>query len=445
MSWTAEELARDSGAEILSDPGGAATGFAIDSREVEAGDLFIGIPGERVDGGNFAAGVIEAGAWGALVTPAAAEAIGDPGGVVLVHPDPVRALGSLAGAHRASLECPVIGVTGSSGKTSTKDILASLLATEGETLASRGNRNTEIGMPLEILRAGPETRFLVLEMAMRGRGQIERLAEIAKPDLGVIVSIGPAHLDLLGSIEAIAAAKSELIEGLAPGSVAVIPSDEPLLDPHRRDDLKMVTFGPGGDVELLEADGRLLTISAFGTGHKVSVNFDQPHNRVNLLASIAAAEAVGVRPPSDLGVAFSALRGERIGLQDGVLVINDCYNANPSSVSAALDDLAEESARRGGRSVAVLGDMLELGPQERDFHVATGRDARQHGVGLLVTVGPLAKAMVDGFDGESVSVSTARDAADAVPGLLEEGDTVLVKGSRGVGLDLLTERLREQG
>ncbi len=445
MAWTAARLASESGAATLNDPGGAATGFAIDSREVKPGDLFVGIPGERVDGGSFASAVIEAGAWGALVTPDSGESLGETRGAVLVHPDPVVALGSLASAHRASLACPVIGVTGSSGKTSTKDILASLLSTAGETLASRGNRNSEIGMPLEILRLGEGTRFAVLEMAMRGSGQIATLAEIAKPDLGVIVSIGPAHLDLLGSIEAIAAAKAELIAGLAPGSVAVIPSDEPLLDPHRRDDLRMVTFGPGGDVELLAADGRQLTISAFGAEREVKVNFDQPHNRSNLLAAVAVAESIGVRVPRDLDVSFSALRGERIPLGDEVLLINDCYNANPSSVSSALEDLAEESDRRGGRSVAVLGDMLELGPDEREYHVDIGRQAEDRGVGLLVTVGPLAAAMAEGFAGRTVSLSTAQDAQGVVPGLLANGDTVLIKGSRGVGLEALTERLRERG
>ena len=441
--WTALALAEACDGELFADREGGATGFAIDSREVTEGDLFIGIPGERTDGGSLAAAAVSAGAWGAVVAPEHAESVAAAGGAVIVHQDPVAALGLIAAQHRQSLNCKVIGVTGSSGKTSTKDILGAILSGAGPTVASRGNRNTEIGMPLEILRATEQTRFLVLEMAMRGAGQIAQLERIARPDVGVVVSIGPAHLDLLGSIEAIAAAKAELVAGLEPGASAVLPVGEALLTPHLREDLVTLRFGPGGDVQAVSADGRELVVRIGSDEFEVGVNFDQPHNRLNLLAALAAANAVGVRPPRNLEVSFSSLRGDRIAINREIMLIEDCYNSNPASLAAGLDDLAMEAGRRGGRCVAVLGDMLELGPLERDFHVKAGAEAERAGVDLLVTVGTLASAMTDGFGRATASFGTAAEAADSLAELLEDGDTVLVKGSRGVGLELVSRRLAE--
>ena len=441
--WTADWLADACAGRVVVDAGGSATGFAIDSREARPGDLFVGIPGARNDGGEFAAQVIESGAWGALVTPDHSSASDTAGGTVIEHPDPVAALGMIASAHLKTLDCKVVGVTGSSGKTSTKDILLAVLSTAGSTVATRGNRNTEIGMPLEILRATEETRFLVLEMTMRGSGQIAALAAMASPDVGVIVTIGPAHLDLLGSLEAIAAAKCELIAGLGPHCVAVLPTAEPLIEPHLRTDIKTTFFGKGGDVELIEVNGRDLTISIAGSELEISVNFDQAHNRSNLLAALAAADALGVRPPRDLSVNFSALRGERIELPRDIVLINDCYNSNPQSLGAGLTDLASESARRGGRAVAVLGDMLELGPEEIAYHQEAGMQAEALGVGLLVAVGPLAANMTATFNGPTATFPNADAAADALGRLLQPQDTVLIKGSRGIGLDVVANRLGE--
>jgi UDP-N-acetylmuramoyl-tripeptide--D-alanyl-D-alanine ligase len=284
---------------------------------------------------------------------------------------------------------------------------------------------------------------LVLEMAMRGRGQIAELAAMASPDVGVIVTIGPAHLDLLGSLEAIAAAKCELLAGLGPDSVAVVPTAEPLIEPHLRTDIKTTFFGEGGDVELIAVNGRDLTIRLAGSEVEISVNFDQAHNRSNLLAALAAADAVGVRPPSDLSVNFSALRGERIELPRDIMLINDCYNSNPQSLGAGLADLASESERRGGRAVAVLGDMLELGPEEIAYHREAGMQAEALGVGLLIAVGPLAANMTATFNGPTAAFPNADAAADALGRLLQPEDTVLLKGSRGIGLDAVAKRLGE--
>src|SRR6185312_4177226 len=217
----------------------------------------------------------------------------------------------------------VVAITGSTGKTSTKDILATLLAAHRRVVASPENLNTEIGLPLAVLAAPAGTQALVLEMAMRGAGQIAELAAIAEPDIGVIVNIGPVHLELLGSLEAIAAVKAELIAGMAPDTTVVVPADEPLLAPHLRGDLRTVTFGEGGDVRLAAAEGEHVEIDAGGERIELEVDFTQAHFRLNLLAAVAAALAASVRPSGRVEVAFSALRGERLELADDVLVIND--------------------------------------------------------------------------------------------------------------------------
>src|SRR5829696_8497293 len=245
--WTAERIAEAAGARLAASAFADAHGpsrITIDSRDAGSGDLFVGLPGETHDGGRFAAQALAAGAWGVLVGPPHAAGL-DGGGIVLAAADPLLALQQLARAWRRELGAKVIAITGSTGKTSTKDILAALLQPHRRTFVSRGNFNTEIGLPLELLAAPAGTEALVLEMGMRGPGQIAELAQIAEPDVGVIVNIGPAHLEKLGSIEAIAAAKAELIRDLHADATAVIPAGERLLDAHRRDGLATVTFGPG--------------------------------------------------------------------------------------------------------------------------------------------------------------------------------------------------------
>jgi UDP-N-acetylmuramoyl-tripeptide--D-alanyl-D-alanine ligase len=453
--WTPETVASAARAALAAVParmGGAGgpESVTIDSRAAGPGALFVGLPGEHVDGGRFAAAALQAGAWGVLTAPEHAQPLASTlsTGVVLAADDPLRALQNLATAWRRDLGAQVIGVTGSTGKTSTKDLLLAVLVPHRRTVASRANFNTEIGLPLEILGAPAGTEVLVLEMGMRGAGQIAELAAIAEPDVAVIVSVGPVHLELLGSIEAIAAAKAELIAALPPNGTAVIPAQEPLLAPHLRSDVTTVTFGPDGDVRLIDAEGERLTIDARGEGIVLEVPFTQAHLRSNLLAAVAAARAVGVTPSGRVELALSAGRGQRYLTPSRVTVIDDCYNANPISMRAALDDLkATADATDSPRRVAVLGDMLELGPQEREFHTQLGEQAAAAGVDVLVTVGPLAASIADRFEGETHSVADAGEAAVVVPELLAPGDVVLVKASRGVGLELVCRALgaREDG
>jgi UDP-N-acetylmuramoyl-tripeptide--D-alanyl-D-alanine ligase len=438
-TWTPEHVARAAGARLVS-PAPTTTGperAIIDSRQAGPGTLFVGLPGLRTDGGRFAAQALAAGAWGVLTTPQHAEdARCAPPGALLAAEDPLQAMQRLATAWRRELGARVIGVTGSTGKTSTKDLLLALLSPHRRTVASRANYNTEIGLPLEILSAPAGTEVLVLEMAMRGAGQIAELAAVAEPDVGVIVSIGPVHLELLGSIEAIAAAKAELIAALRPGGTAVVPAGEPLLEPYLRTDLDTVTFGDSGDVRLMRSDEDRVEIDLRGRTIVLEVPFAQAHLRRNLLPAAAAAQAVGVIPKGDVTLELTAGRGQHLALPGEVTLIDGCYNANPMSMRAALDDLADTVARSpGARSVAVLGDMLELGPRGREFHRELGEQAGRAGVELLVTVGALATAIAEPFEGEVHSVPDAAAAAEMVPALLRAGDIVLVKGSLAVGLE----------
>jgi UDP-N-acetylmuramoyl-tripeptide--D-alanyl-D-alanine ligase len=507
IGWDGERVSAAAGAELLR--GASWTGgprrCSIDSRAVQPGDLFVGLPGEHLDGGAYAAQALRAGAWGVLVAPNHAHALvgeaaavseqartpaggalptqehapGHAGGAVLAHPDPLAAMQSLAHEWRLALGqegAKVVAITGSTGKTSTKDILAALLrdAREklgGPTVASKANLNTEIGLPLTVLAAPAGTKALVLEMAMRGSGQIAELTAIAQPEVGVIVNVGPVHLEQLGTIEGVAAAKAELIAGMAPRATVVVPAGEPLLEPYLRADQHTVTFGEGGDVELIvcAANGevtirdRTYAEGASGArasgenprgaddadhidrGERITVrpSFAQSHNLRNLLAATAAARALGVTPQGRLEVEFSALRGERVVLANGIVLINDCYNANPISMRAALDDLA---ASTGNRRVAVLGDMLELGGEERRLHREIGAYARARGVDLLLTVGPRASERGKGKGGEGAvySVPDAAEAAKLLGRLLREGDVVLVKGSRGVELERVAQSLTAQ-
>jgi UDP-N-acetylmuramoyl-tripeptide--D-alanyl-D-alanine ligase len=403
----------------------------VDSRAVQPGDLFVGLVGERADGGAFAQGALDAGAWGALVTPEHAERL-TGSGAVLAAEDPLKALQHLARAWRRELGARVVGVTGSTGKTSTKDILAAILGASLRTHANKENLNTEIGLPLTILEAERGTEAMVLEMAMRGAGQIAELAEIAEPDVGLVVNVGPVHLELLGTIEAVAAAKAELIRDLEPGAVAVVPADEPLLAPHLRDDIRTLTFGAGGDFALNGINEGRAVIATPAGPVELQLPYSEPHNVQNTVAAVAAATALGAELPDRVDVRFSSLRGEVVELGGGVTVVNDCYNANPMSMRAALEHLAATPAER---RIAVLGTMAELGPEAPRFHREIGALADELGIDLLITVGEAALPIAEGFDGERQAVATPEEAGELLEELTQPGDRVLVKGSRSAGLE----------
>jgi UDP-N-acetylmuramoyl-tripeptide--D-alanyl-D-alanine ligase len=452
MNLAASEIAAAIGAEVIArgadEPARRVT---IDSRQAGEGDLFFGLRGERADGGAFAGAAIEAGAWGAVVEGSTARSgfvpsgdaeddVGSSGAWVFAVEDPLAALQELARASRRALGARTVGITGSVGKTSVKDIARALLP--GRVHANRENLNTEIGLPLKVLEATPETEILVLEMAMRGRGQIAELAAIAEPEVAAITNVGPVHVELLGSVEAIAAAKAEVLDALPVDGVAVAPVDAGPLEPHLERAPRLLRFGPGGDVEAVEvrvADGVTEALVATPAGRQLfHLPFAEGHNLTNALAAVA----IGVALEAPLGemadraanIGFSRFRGERLELGEGIVLVNDCYNANPVSMRAALDHLASLDA---SRRVAVLGEMAELGAGGPDYHREVGAHARQQGIDLVVGVGEPARD----YEPDEL-VASPEEAAELLAAQLEAGDAVLVKGSRSAGLERVAEALR---
>jgi UDP-N-acetylmuramoyl-tripeptide--D-alanyl-D-alanine ligase len=389
----------------------AITGVQIDSRRVQPGDLFVVVGG----GADFLADARERGA-----------------AATLAPDDAFAALGALGRAVRERSKAWVIGITGSTGKTSTKDILFALCAPHARTIASERSYNAELGVPLTLCRLEEDTEVCILELAMRGFGQIAYLCDIARPDAGVITNAGPAHLALVGSLEGVVRAKSELLDALPAGGLAVLPEEFPV----GRPDLEVVRFG---EPDARSEDGR--TIVRF-EGGEVEFDFTARHQARNALAALhVLTRGLHKRPASRVEVAFSAWRGEEVELPDGGLVIVDCWNANPLSMQAALEHLAARGA--GRRLVAVLGDMAELGPDAPGYHREIGHLARSIGVAVLVAVGEQARGYLEGGAGirETHWAATAEEAARSVEEILGPADCVLVKGSRAVGLELVADAL----
>ena len=386
----------------------AITGVKVDSRRVERGDLFVVVS----RGEEFLA---DARARGAAAT--------------LVPDDAHAALAALAGAVRARSDAQVVGITGSVGKTSTKDILAALVRPHRRTVAAEDGFNNEIGLPLTICRIEPDTEVVITEMAMRGEGQIRELARIARPQIGVITSIAPVHLELLGSLENIARAKAELLDELAPGSVAVLPEHAPELEPFIPAGLDVRRFGAP---ESTVRDGRT---RVRWHGRDIVFGFTARHQALNAVAALTAAEALGLEPPREpVDVEFSRWRSQETVLPGGGLLINDAWNANPVAMRAALAHLV--ACADGRRTVAVLGEMAELGAEAPRFHDEIGEAALD--VDVVIGVGELAR----GYSPDEW-VATAAEAVEVLSRLARPGDAILVKGSRSVGLEVVAESLLE--
>jgi UDP-N-acetylmuramoyl-tripeptide--D-alanyl-D-alanine ligase len=422
----------------------------IDSRRVEPGSLFAALRGEHADGHDFATPAIEAGAAAVL----AEHEVGEPAVVV---DDVLAAMGRLARAVVDRLpEVTVIGLTGSAGKTSTKDLLAQLTARLGPTVAPPGSFNNEIGHPLTVLRADAGTRYLVLEMGARGLGHITHLTRVAPPDIGIVLNVGSAHIGEFGSRDVVAKAKGELVEALTAQGTAVLNAD----DPHvramaARTAAEIVMFGRVPDAtvratgESLDEAGRpRFTLVTPEGSAPVALRLHGAHAVSNALAAAAAARRLGM-PVADVAEALSEAapvsrwRMEVTERPDGVTVVNDAYNANPESVRAALDTLAHMA--REGRAYAVLGGMAELGASSVSEHEKIGAYAARGGLAGLITVGGTAASMLKGagqvgsWTGERVQVDDAGAAVAALGERLRPGDVVLIKGSRVAGLERVAE------
>jgi UDP-N-acetylmuramoyl-tripeptide--D-alanyl-D-alanine ligase len=381
------------------------TGVQVDSRRIAAGDLFVAVGG----GEGFVPDALERGAAAALVPD-----------------DAFAALATIGRAVRDRSDARVVGITGSMGKTSTKDILAALCMPSARTIAAEASYNNEIGVPLTLCRLEHDTQVCILELAMRGFGQIAALCEIARPELGVITNVGPVHLELVDSLDGVRRAKGELIEALPAGGTAIVPPDFPV----DRDDIHVLRVA---DPPVTTDDGR----TEVGG---VSFNFTARHQAQNAATALAALDALGLPRPVRVDVDFSRWRGEEEELPGGGLLINDAYNANPVSMRAALAYLAERAGDR--RRVAILGDMAELGRTGRGYHQEVGEAAASLGVDELLAVGELARGYLEGgVPGRWVP--NVHQAVRALGDVVRPGDVVLVKASRAVGLEAVAAALTE--
>jgi UDP-N-acetylmuramoyl-tripeptide--D-alanyl-D-alanine ligase len=381
------------------------TGVQVDSRRIASGDLFVAVG----RGDEFLADARERGA-----------------AATLVPDDAFTALAEIARAVRDRSTARVVGITGSMGKTSTKDILAALCMPSTRTIAAEASYNNEIGVPLTLCRLEAETEVCILELAMRGFGQIAALCDIARPEIGVITNVGPVHLELVDSLDGVRRAKGELVDALPPGGTAIVPADFPVA----RDDIHVVRIAePSAPV----SDGR----TELGG---VSFNFTAKHQAQNAAAALAALDALGLSRPARIDVDFSRWRGDEDELPGGGLLINDAYNANPVSMRAALAYLAERAGDR--RRVAILGDMAELGRTAPAYHHEVGEEAAALGVDELLAIGELARGYLDGgVPGRWVP--NVHEALRELDEVVQPGDAVLVKASRAVGLEAVAAALTQ--
>jgi UDP-N-acetylmuramoyl-tripeptide--D-alanyl-D-alanine ligase len=462
VQLTGEAIARATGGRVV---GGAAdrpvTGFSIDSRTLAAGDLFIAIRGPRFDGHDFVEVALQAGASGALVsTDAAAARTAHRGALAVRVDDTTLALQNLARHVRRASGARVVAITGSAGKTTTKEMTAEFLSTRYRVFRNRGNLNNHIGLPLSLLELRHEVEVAVVELGMNHAGEIRTLVAIAEPDVRVWTNVGDAHLGFFASPDDLARAKAEILEGAGGGTLLVANADDARVMAHaRRFTGRLVTFGvEAGDVRAVSLDDRgldgmgaqlrtpvgeaALTTPLVGHGHlanllaaaAVAIQFDVP------LESLVRT-AAGLRPAPH--------RGAVLRLPGGVTVIDDSYNASPAALANALRLV--ERARGCARKVAFLGEMLELGEHAHALHEASGRLAASAGLALLVAIGgaparALAEAAVlAGLPSDSVRyVATAAEAAAHVADLVRPGDLVLVKGSRGIATERVVDRLMEE-
>jgi UDP-N-acetylmuramoyl-tripeptide--D-alanyl-D-alanine ligase len=430
----------------MTDTAAVAGSVVIDSRQAGPGALFAALPGERADGHDFAAAAVERGAVAVL----ASRPVGVP---ALITPDVPAALAALARAVAAAVPgLTIAGITGSVGKTTTKDLAAQLIERLGPTVAPYGSFNNEIGHPLTVLRVTEQTRYLVLELSARGAGHIAQLCAIAPPRLGAVLCVGHAHTGEFGGLAAIARAKGELPAALPPDGVALLNADDPLvLAMAERTAARVVTFGVHSRATVravgvtLDGQGRagFLLVTPQGSA-PVRLRLVGAHNVVNALAAAALAVELGLGAAAvadglSAATARSKWRMEVTERPDGVTVINDAYNANPEAMAAALDTLA--AVARGRRSFAVLGPMNELGDESERLHSETGGRAARAGVAGLIVVGEAAAPILSGakaersWHGELISVPDAGSAVAALGNLLAPGDVVLVKASRAAGLE----------
>ncbi len=457
MEMTGKEIEKATGGTLIQgDPDTKVSGITIDSREITPGDWFVPLEGENTDGHNYIHDALSRGAAGSFISWEI-----DPGehrdALLVKVKDPLKALQELSRYHRRKHSVKVVGVTGSSGKTTTKDLIASVLAQNFRVLKTEGNLNNEIGLPLMLLQLKKEHQVAVLEMGMSSRGEIELLTRLAAPQWGVITNIGEAHLEILGSKEEIALAKGELLENMEPEGTALLNGDDPFLsEAGKRFKGKTYYFGKGE-----HNDFRFMNYSVSRGGSSFRVKFPGmketrlfqiplhgKHHAGNALSALALGYLLGIEPEAmQRGLNVGEFTWGRMELKEssipGVKIIDDSYNANPDSVKASLEVMQELGVP--GKTVLVLGDMLELGSVSEEKHREIGRMVARQGAAKLVTVGNWSRYTSEEASHGGVASYHFEDADSALKYLeelqLEEGAWVLVKGSRGIKLDEIVRKM----
>jgi UDP-N-acetylmuramoyl-tripeptide--D-alanyl-D-alanine ligase len=429
-----------------------AMGYSIDSRTLNASDLFIAIAGERFDGHEYVRAALEKGAVGAIVE-AGKHIAGDPLRLLQVE-DSLKALQLLSAAARRLWGKPLLAVTGSAGKTTTKEILAHILATRFRVMKSSGNLNNHIGLPLQLLKLEAEHDVGVVEMGMNHAGEIRALGELAHHDLAVVTTVAPVHLEFFGSLAEIARAKYEIIETLPPGGVAVLNADDDYVCQFGRDFKgKVVRFGikrsadvSAQKIKLNGAEGSTFELVVGSVGEPVTFPLVGEHNIYNALAAAAAAMERGISP-SQAAAALSSIappdkRGQVLHL-NGATIINDCYNSNPRALEAMIDTLASMKAER---RILVVGEMLELGPTAEALHRECGKHAAEKKIDVVIGVRGMARAVAEAACGSGTQaqfVETPEQAGEWLARNLRAEDAVLLKASRGVKLERALDMLQE--
>ncbi len=458
MELRLDEVAQKTSGEILQgEPSCSFQNYNIDSRSSKPGELFFAIIAQR-DGHDFVPDALARGAAGAVISRPLT--LADPKPALLLVEETLGALQTLAHKAHQKLQARIIGVTGSVGKTTTKEFLYSLLSTSSPTFKSSGNFNNHLGLPLSLLHLTPQHKWAVLEYGMSHAGEITALTRIAAPDIAVLTNIKPVHLEFFSSLFEIALAKKEILVGMKPNGVAVLNGDDPLVREISQDyEGTKIYFGLGENFTIsarnLQPQGwEGITFDlVYGdqSGHIVLPFFNQVY-LTNFLAAAGAAWVCGI-PLENIQTQAQELkafdnRGQVHSLGNSIKLIDDSYNSNPAALSQALESLAKLP---GERKVVVLGDMLELGAHEKDFHQQAGKEVVELGLDLLLTVGSLSRHIATGAQTAGMktdrvlSFSDSDEASGEIWALLEEGDVVLVKGSRGVGMDRIVKKLLERG
>ena len=455
LRWVAEAI---QGRIRQGDPETEYVGISTDTRSLTKGEVFWALKGERFDGHDFLGKAAHQGAQGVVIEAGRYVSGGKEGLVVIEVEDTLRALGECAFSHRRLYDIPIVAVTGSTGKTTTKEMIASILSLKKQVLKNEGNLNNLIGLPLSLLQLAPRHQAAVVELGMNRRGEIARLTEISDPAVGLITNIGPVHLEHLESVEAVAECKGELFQNMSSEATAIINRDDPRTDALSRKCLgKKVTFGvdhrahvSARNVASRGSKGITFDLTIHEKMLPVYLPMVGEHNVMNALAAAAVTVALGENPeiiPRGLkNFTNLRLRQEVVKIGDGITLINDAYNANPVSMTSALHTFAK--LKDSSRGIVILGDMLELGPESAALHRQLGEEVARARVHFLLLMGEYASAVRDGaiaggLHPDAVVIGKDhKELGDFLDASLTQGDWILVKGSRKMGMEQVAERIR---